>query len=436
MPPRSEGVELLSALRREGSASALREVPSAFFLAGEEREAFTWLCEYVHTHRAFPAPRTFLRETGVEVVRVPEPVSYYVARARERALYLGVFPKLQAFSEALRGQDASAAVEVAREVLRVERSLSLGEGGVVTLESALRSSIDDQELTQWISGLRGVATGWAAIDAVTDGWQQGDLITFVGRPGQGKSWVLLHSAYSAWAAGRSVLFVSMEMTVLQVIRRVQAMHTGVNPRMFRRGLSTGTFDYVKAAAVTMTASGIPFNFVAGNFKKSVETIRAICMDSLPDVICVDAAYLLTPEKKRQGQSGRRETVSDVIEELGALAKDFNRPVLVTVQFNRQAVRQSARTGANAEEAHPLAHLGLEKIAETDVVGQVSSLVFGLAAADPPHQADRRWLGLLKGREGEQGQWLLNYSFTPVPNFSVVPQDAPSAAGTAPIVLDF
>jgi hypothetical protein len=73
---------------------------------------------------------------------------------------------------------------------------------------------------------------------------------------------------------------------------------------------------------------------------------------------------------------------------------------------------------------------LAKIGETDVIGQVSSVVAGLAKGFPPRDADTRWWAFLKGREGESGVFSFNYRFNPV-NFDIISTGDQSAGEAAP-----
>jgi hypothetical protein len=66
----------------------------------------------------------------------------------------------------------------------------------------------------------------------------------------------------------------------------------------------------------------------------------------------------------------------------------------------------------------VAHLSLEKIGETDVIGQASSIVLGIAKPPAPYSEVQRWIAFLKGREGEQGVIKVNYRFQPV-NFDMI-----------------
>jgi len=75
---------------------------------------------------------------------------------------------------------------------------------------------------------QGIVTGIEPLTLATSGWHGGDLITVIGRTGQGKSIVMLNFGYSAWLAGANVLYVTIEMPILQQKRRLYSRMTGIN----------------------------------------------------------------------------------------------------------------------------------------------------------------------------------------------------------------
>lgn len=416
------GVNLLSALRRTGSTSALREIPETFFEAGDERNAFVWLREHVTQYRAFPNPNLFFRQTGIRTLTVTQPLNYYVDIARQRALYHMLSEPFGAMRDAMESMQPDAIVELARQMVQSSAQLTNRGSEFVTLTTALQTVLTDFRTAQANIGLRGITSGWANVDEQTGGWQNDDLISLVGRIGVGKTYIMLFFAYAAWRAGYSVLFNTNELGILQLARRLFGLHSKINPTLIRKGmLSTSVASTLEHQISTMD-NGVPFNIVAGGFKKSVRTVGAVMEATRPDIGFVDAAYLLEPEKKRQGSGGRRETVSDTIEDLKRLGIEQNRPIIQSVQFNRQA--EQVRTRDDQQNTDPTKYLSLAKIGETDVIGQASSVVIGMAKAFPPMHNLRRWFTFLKGREGESGTWQTKYEHSPV-DFSIVSVGSPS-----------
>lgn len=405
---------LLSALRKYKSKSALLETPEAFFDEGEERNAFYWLRDYVATHNAWPSAGTFERHTGVTNTLTQEPLTYYLDDARKRALWQSLFDPFAEFKRCMENKDPDGAVAIMRHCQQLAGALNHRQEGLTTFAQSMRMLELDYETAKQTRGdLRGIPTGWEFTDDVTDGYQNSDLITVVGRSGRGKTQILLKKAFAAREAGRSVLFLSMEMGVLQLARRYYGLRTRVNPRFLRRAeLSTYAEREFLRNLNVMSEEETPLHWLAGNFKKTVPALKAAAYECEPDIIFADASYLLKPEIKNQKFGQRRELIADVMEQLTGMAKEFDRPIVQSVQFNRTAVKPK-RGDEEGEGHNPISHMSLEKIGETDTIGQNSSIVYGLDYGDVPNEKHERYLGILKGREGEEGWMKINYRFQPV-----------------------
>lgn len=423
---RDQFVLLFSTVRREAVRAALYAFNTEF-LTPDEQHAWKWLRSYVRDYSEFPKPSTVFRELGITTLKTREPWGYYADRLRKMHIYERGAINYKEFVEAFRSADVDAAAEQARAYLSLHQRLTQKETGVIDFGGSLDEVIADYGRAYLNPGLRGIQTGWGHVDNATGGWQDGDLITFAGRPGVGKTYTLLHSSYTAWMAGHKILFVSNEMAALSLARRMVGIHTRINPDLLRKGqLSSHVRNRFLDGVQYLKSNSGNLRMLIGGMKKSVTAVRAAAEEFQPDAIYVDASYLLTPEKRRSGSEGRRETFSDVVEELRAVCLDLNRPIIQSVQFNRTAVRAEPRTrgGQNTPDesaSNPLSHLGLHKMAETDVVGQASAIAIGIEKWPPPFHNTRRYMGFLKGREGETGHWSINYQFNPV-DFTMIREE--------------
>ena len=91
----------------------------------------------------------------------------------------------------------------------------------------------------WVAKVKGLdgglKLGWPYLDNMTGGMRHGDLISYVGRPGMGKTWQMLYGAHYGWlqaekdpnSPGSSRMFVSMEMNPLAIEERLAAMHLSI-----------------------------------------------------------------------------------------------------------------------------------------------------------------------------------------------------------------
>lgn len=312
------------------------------------------------------------------------------------------------------------------------RLLMAGTGIETTtsLVDEVLQSIAQRQMTG--SAVSGITTGYLDVDEEMDGYNKDDLAVWVGRPGRAKSWLLLKQTHAAWVAGFKPLYVSMEMGGEQNMRRLIAIQSGINPTFIKRGrIGTQSMQVLRSATDELLRLR-PMHMVTANFSRTVDQIANFIEQYEPDICYIDAGYLLSPRKKRFGSSGRRETISDVIEELKELGSNFGIPIVITVQFNRNA--EQRRRGSNAqrregqsENINPIAHLSLAEIGETDVIGQAASHVFGIEFPPYPlHPNSYRVFGFLKGREGESGWWLTRFmqaQYSPV-NLDLVPRSDP------------
>ena len=225
------------------------------------------------------------------------------------------------------------------------------------------------------------------------------------RPSVGKTYALLRMALAAWAEGCSILIVSMEMTPAQMIRRILGIRSGLNPDMIRKGqLSTyGLSRMLRTAHELGDEDRPPFNLVAGDFSKSTGDVDSLVQELRPDIVYIDASYLLRPQVRKQA---RWEAVAQVHEELKGTAMNRGIPVVCTVQFNRAAK-------AGSRGAYDLSMIG-----NADAIGQVATVAIGLREGPTSERSTQRRFTVMKNRDGQVGEFTTRFQFEPM-NFDVL-----------------
>jgi replicative DNA helicase len=227
---------------------------------------------------------------------------------------------------------------------------------------------------------------------------------------------------AAHDAGRSVLVVTTEMGIEQLGRRYAALKTGVNPELLKRNMiSTYMMRRIEALGAEMMTDERMRFFSVGMGAK-INAIEGLMQEFDPEVVFLDGTYLVHPSVKQAMK--RIERVGEVFDELKGLTISSNRPIINTMQFNRQA-------GKDGKDG------SLENIGFTDAVGMHSSLVIGLKMGPTENPRASRTMEFLKGREGEIGQVHMNFKFAPVDmselfvdNDDGTTPGAPGAAGDA------
>lgn len=84
-------------------------------------------------------------------------------------------------------------------------------------------------------GMPGISTGYPAVDRVTGGMKQGNLIILAGRPGMGKTALALNMAHRQAQAGVWALLFSMEMITEEIGLRLLSLESGLPYSALERG---------------------------------------------------------------------------------------------------------------------------------------------------------------------------------------------------------
>jgi replicative DNA helicase len=382
-----------------------RQCGPAIFVSNEV-PAWEFVSVYYRRHGQLPTVAT-MQENGHRLPAAPEPPTYYIERCRDRAIYNTIVAEQPELARAMQSRNMTEAVSVLQRI-----STSAGRFQVAQ-DVATMGELIDEVLAQYDTahrnpGRQGVTLGWNYLDEVTGGAEGGDVITFVARPGMGKSYLLTNIARQAWLEGNNVLFVTMEMTGPQIARRMLGLHAGINPDYIRRGQLSVFTEGVMHQASEDLHGGAPFHMLSGSFNKSVPIVDAAIQEFAPDVVIIDASYLMQPSGGKGGKKSTWEVLSEVGQEIKEMAMARSRPVIQSVQFNREAGKT---------KDVDLIHIG-----GSDAVGQISTIAIAIQKGEAPHENTRRKLKVMKNREGEGGSELqINFLFDP-PDFSFIPEE--------------
>jgi len=213
------------------------------------------------------------------------------------------------------------------------------------------------------------------------------------------TFLLLFMALNAWKKGGvPILFVSMEMKPEVIFQRLATMFTGVPLTHLMKGdLSTKDYKDFFKTITGLVDNDAPFYVVDGNLSSTAEDIWVLGRQLKPDALFIDGAYLVRHPDTRLNKYARIEANCEIFKT--SLAGDLDIPVCLSYQFNREAVKTKKDETA-----------GLEHIAGSDAIGQLSSVVLGLMQSENVETLSSRVVDILKGRNGEQGQFPIHWDF--------------------------
>lgn len=227
------------------------------------------------------------------------------------------------------------------------------------------------------------------------------------------TWKVLYSAIHNWKSGRNTLVVSMEMGPLPMAQRITAMYAHTNIGQLKiGGYSTQTYAKFKEGMKHLSDEKASLYIVDGNLAASVEDVFTLAHQLKCKIVYIDGAYLM---RHKNSKLDRYTRAAENVELMKRHCTDLETTCFSSWQFNREAVKGKKK----GEVA------GLEDIGYTDAIGQVSSIVLGLFQEDGVETMKSRQVKVLKGRNGEIGQFSINWDFTNMV-FDQVQDSAPDA----------
>lgn len=394
----SAGLSLIRSIIDNGSRETFRHLRPELFTE-EEMPAYRFTVDFVGRFGGLPSEQA-LMENGFRLpASTRDPIDYHISRVTDRAVYRAYSERQPDLHGALRENRMADVRNIMTEITQEMRGLSV-EQDVHQIDAVLTEVWDDYIAARNHVGIRGIPLGFDILNDATGGLRPGDVATIVARPGIGKSWTVTKAALDAWRAGNSVVFVSMEMTAVETVRRLIGMASGINPDFIQKGqLSRWAEDLFLSNVQNFVEDMPPFTMLVGDLSKSIDDVDALIQEYGPDAVFIDASYLLKPTESGKFRGKRWENAADVCEGIKGLALRRHKPILQTVQFNRSQKQDE--------------EMSLDNIGGTDVIGQVSSLVLGVKKGPSPYEQVQRRYKIIKNRHGPDGlQFLTRFEFSP------------------------
>lgn len=216
--------------------------------------------------------------------------------------------------------------------------------GIDTMPKLTEKAVDGYQKrkeAKRFSRINGIPSGLSKLDLFTGGWQKQDLIIVASRPAMGKTALACQFGLAACAAGKKVLFMSLEMSAVQLTGRLLLFRTGHNAKKFRDGFldAKEEVELNEAAAQVSTigmtiddSPSIDVHYLRSQARKMKAKMGL-------DLILIDYLQLMTVQNKEKRISNREQEIAFISRNLKAIAKDFDVPVIALAQLGREVERR-------------------------------------------------------------------------------------------------
>jgi len=182
--------------------------------------------------------------------------------------------------------------------------------------------------------MTGVPTGFADLDALTNGLHPGQMVVIAARPAIGKSTLALDLARAAAIKHRlATAMFSLEMSRNEITMRLLSAEARVPLQAMRTG-QLGEDDWTRLARRMSEVVDAPL-FIDDSPNMSMMEIRAKCrrLKQRHDLRMVIVDYLQLMTSPRRVEN-RQQEVSEMSRSLKLLAKEVDVPVVAISQLNR------------------------------------------------------------------------------------------------------
>ena len=261
-----------------------------------------------------------------------------------------------------------------------------------------------EELSKKQGELIGISSGFKAVDGVTQGLQQEDLIVIAGRPSMGKTSLAMNIAENVAKEDEGcVLVFSLEMSSESLTSRMLASMAGISQQSFKSAnLTDRQWEKTIQQAKKLQSMNIHIddkpNVTPMEIRaKARRLAKQYRKAGGVKLVVVDYIQLMQMPGRTEN---RVNELSDISRSLKYLAKEVNAPIIVLSQLNR------------AVEQRPNKRPQMADLRDSGAIEQDADLIFMLYR-DYLYSKDEDWknvveLRLVKHRNGPTKDILLSF----------------------------
>ena len=219
--------------------------------------------------------------------------------------------------------------------------------GYVDIGNALNRALERLEWVQKTDGLTGVPSGFPALDCITRGWQDGNLIVIGARPGHGKSAIALNMAVTA-AIDNNIptAFFTMEMADIELADRIIGSEAGLDSGKRKGKVKMEDYEWKQLESALAKVAKAPLYIdetPALTITEFTSKIKRMVQEKGIKIAFVD--YLQLMHASASLAQFRALEIGEISRTLKETAKELHIPIIALAQLNRNLMsRQGSSNG--------------------------------------------------------------------------------------------
>lgn len=312
-----------------------------------------WIDDFVVKTGQLPSQETVATEfEDFKKMTSLEPVEYLSSVLRENKAYTEYRPILTTNAQLVNdGKTIEAMWKMRSDIDNLLRTYSTK----MTRYDWVKNAIERYEKymeKHGMEGLQGLPSGIPALDALTGGWKDDDLILLSGRTNEGKSLVGGFFAYHVWQyvqkakVNAPIIYITTEMPELEISYRLDTLRAHFSNRALNEGrlVDPDAYrEYLEELEKKDSSFLILSQEANGGRPFTPTDIRAIIESEKPAFICIDQLYDISDGTGERDIRRRIVNVSNAIREINLYTKT---PTMLIAQAGRDAAR-AAKKDPNA-----------------------------------------------------------------------------------------
>ncbi|HMO15100.1 MAG TPA: replicative DNA helicase [Pirellulaceae bacterium] len=353
---------------------------------------------------------TYLAQVFTQVPHAAH-ATFYAKIVEEKSIQRQlIFACTDILKEAYEPKESSAKLigEAEQKIFSIRENRQ--SNSLSSIDSILHEAMDRLEARMSGEPMAGtIETGFVDLDKLTGGLHASELVILAARPSMGKTAFAMNIAENvACDQNKPVLFVSLEMSAIELIERMLCSRARVNSHRLRsRTLDKG--QRKKLSKMAGELSRVPLHIddsptrTVSEIAATARRIKRKCGEL--GLIVIDYLQLVEPDNS---SDPRQEQVAKIARRLKGMARELKVPVLCLSQLNRQA--------EDAKEHRPRLHHLRESGAieqDADVVMFVHRKEYFLTGEARDEVAGEAQILVEKQRNGPTGEvdltWVRDFT---------------------------